>query len=492
MEGAMTLHKATRTRSRAFSQPDVRRAEIVMTRRQIAWACALVVATATAIALDAHFVAVVFATTTTAVLFLSVGYKALLVRSSVRQIRQHSRARQAPRLSDDALPRYTVLVPLYHEAEMLGRLIRHLSRLDYPTDRYEVLFLLEEDDAETRAAYRRHQVPANFRAVIVPVGTPRTKPRACNVGLSVATGDLLVIYDAEDRPDASQLRHAASEFAVAAADVVCLQARLDYHNHDHNLLARFFTVEYNFWFDLLLPGLAACDGPIPLGGTSNHFRTQVLRALGGWDPYNVTEDADLGVRLWVAGWRTMILDSTTLEEACASVRPWIRQRTRWVKGYIQTWLVHTRGPAVRRRGGIRGTTAMHLLLGGTPLTNLLYPVYGGLFIYYMCTRAEWVLRLFPRYVLYLSVIGFAASVLLFVYLHLAAVQHRQRWHLLGAALLSPIYWLMASAATYRAVAQLVRRAHVWEKTPHGLSGDESDPAAFGPYEGADAMTTSAV
>jgi cellulose synthase/poly-beta-1,6-N-acetylglucosamine synthase-like glycosyltransferase len=468
-------------------------AELVATRRQRVVGFGLLVVFAAGLAVDAHFVAVAFIAVTTAVIALSVGYKAMLVRSSTVLARRRTSApRAATRIADSDLPRYTILIPLYHESEMLGRLVRHFARLDYPADRCEVLFLLEEDDAETRSSYAELSRPANFRAVIVPPGTPRTKPRACNVGLAAATGDLLVIYDAEDRPDMDQLRLAAAEFAAGPNDVVCLQARLDYHNNDHNLLARFFTVEYNFWFDLLLPGLADRDGPVPLGGTSNHFRIEALRALGGWDPYNVTEDADLGVRLWVAGWRTKVLDSVTLEEACAEVKPWIRQRTRWVKGYIQTWLVHTRSSAVRRRGGIRGASSMHLLLAGTPLTNLLYPVYGTLFVYYLVTRAHWVLQLFPRYVLYLSVLLFILSIVLFVYLHLAAVQHRERWHLLGAALLSPIYWLMASWATYRAVGQLVRRAHVWEKTPHGLSGDESDPAAFGAYERADAMTTSVV
>ena len=460
-----------------------------MTRRQQVWAVTLAVLAAAGVAIDAHLAAVIFVAATTGVLFLSVGYKALLVRASLRRAKREAPSYLGRRLADDDLPRYTVLVPLYHESEMLSRLVRHFGRMTYPMDRYEVLFLLEEDDAETRAAYAALSMPDNFRAVIVPIGTPRTKPRACNVGLAHATGDLLVIYDAEDRPDPDQMALAASVFATAPSEIVCLQARLDYHNHDHNLLARFFTVEYNFWFDLLLPGLADRDGPVPLGGTSNHFRIEALRALGGWDPYNVTEDADLGVRLWVAGWRTAILDSTTLEEACASFRPWIRQRTRWVKGYIQTWLVHTRGSAVRKRGGIRGATAMHLLLGGTPLTNLLYPIYGALFTYYMCTRANWVLRLFPRYVLYLSVVVFATSVILFIYLHLAAVHNRQRWHLVGAALLSPIYWLMASLATYRAVSQLVRRAHVWEKTPHGLSGDASDPASVNTESELRAMMT---
>jgi glycosyltransferase XagB len=239
-----------------------------------------------------------------------------------------------PSLSDEELPRYTVLVPLYREANVLAPLVSHLSRLDYPDDRLEILLLCEADDGETIAAVELAVLPDHFRLVVCPDGTPRTKPRACNFGLEQATGELCVIYDAEDRPEHDQLRRAAETFRVAPDEVACLQAPLDYHNHDHNWLTRFFTVEYNFWFDLLLPGLVRLGFPVPLGGTSNHLRVAELRALGGWDPYNVTEDADLGLRLAAGGDRTRMLASVTYEEACSRLRPWLRQRTRWQKGYI--------------------------------------------------------------------------------------------------------------------------------------------------------------
>jgi glycosyltransferase XagB len=335
------------------------------------------------------------------------------------------------------LPSYTILVPLFHEGNVVEDLVTHLRRLDYPVLSYEVLLLCEYDDAETIGAIRRLTLPFNFRLVICPAGEPRTKPRACNIGLAVARGKYCVIYDAEDRPDLEQLRRAAEMFAVSDDTTVCLQARLDYHNHHHNWLTRFFTLEYNFWFDLLLPALVRKDWPIPLGGTSNHFHTRKLRRLGGWDPYNVTEDADLGMRLYLAGWRTRMLDSVTQEEACARVRPWTRQRTRWLKGYLQTWAVHSRTRSVWQRGGGSGWLAMTLLLLGTPIVNLINPVFWLANIYFAVTRDPRILELFPRPLLYASVAIFVIGNFMFVYTNFLGLLHRERWHLVSAVLLTP-------------------------------------------------------
>lgn len=377
--------------------------------------------------------------------------------------------------ADDELPWYTVLVPLFHEAEVVDPLVTHLSRMNYPQHRLEVLLLCEHDDVDTLAQLRAANLPFNFRIVVCPPGEPRTKPRACNFGLAQARGRYVVIYDAEDRPNLDQLRKAAACFAAADAQTVCLQARLDYHNHAHNWLTRLFALEYNFWFDLLLPALVRRDLPIPLGGTSNHFRTRTLREIGGWDAYNVTEDADLGVRLYIAGYRTQMLDSITQEEACARLRPWVRQRTRWLKGYLQTWAVATRTTDVWRRGGWRGGLALHLLLGATPIVTIVNPVFWAANIYYAVTRDHRVLALFPRPLLYAAMFVFLAGNFLFVYTNFLGLVHRQRWHLLGSVLMTPFYWLLMSVAGVRAAVQVVTGLHVWEKTPHGLTGAATDP-----------------
>ena len=254
-------------------------------------------------------------------------------------------------LIDADLPIYTVLVPMYKEPAIAQKIARTVTKLNYPLDKLDVKLLLEEDDAETRAKIDEviGSLPPCVEVVIaprVPVGQPRTKPRACNWGLERARGKYLVIFDAEDQPEADQLKKAVVVFnklqAQGKSKVVCLQAKLNYFNADQNWLTGFFTLEYTTWFDLFLPGLHRIWAPIPLGGTSNHFKTDVLKQLGGWDSFNVTEDCDLGIRLARQGQSTEVLDSTTWEEANSNYGNWVRQRSRWIKGYFQSHLVHTR------------------------------------------------------------------------------------------------------------------------------------------------------
>ena len=247
-------------------------------------------------------------------------------------------------MTDHELPIYTVLVPVYREPEVVHHLIEGLSKIDYPQHKLDVMLLLEEDDRITLDAAKAARAPANWRFVIVPNRQPRTKPKACNYGLFFARGKYLVIYDAEDIPEPTQLKAAVVAFKKATPDYVCFQAALNYFNARENFLTRMFTLEYSYWFDYLIPGLDHLNLPIPLGGTSNHFDVAKLRKLGGWDPFNTTEDADLGIRASAEKYRVGFINSTTFEEANADLGNWIRQRSRWVKGYMQTWLVYSRHP----------------------------------------------------------------------------------------------------------------------------------------------------
>ncbi len=270
-------------------------------------------------------------------------------------------------LKDEDLPVYTVLAPMFREAEVVGELIGNLASLDYPVSKLEVLLLLEEDDTETIGAAKTAGLPPWMTIVRVPRGQPQTKPKACNVGLFLAKGDYLVIYDAEDKPDPDQLKKAVVAFGRGGERMICVQAALNYWNVYENFLTRMFTAEYSFWFDYMLPGFDALQLPIPLGGTSNHFRTEGLRLLGGWDPFNVTEDADLGIRASALGYSVGVINSTTYEEANRKLGNWIRQRSRWVKGYMQTSLVHARSPwRLIRVAGVRETLGFAVLIAGTP------------------------------------------------------------------------------------------------------------------------------
>ncbi len=367
-------------------------------------------------------------------------------------------------------PLYTVLIPVYKEAEVLLGLVRHLNAMTYPAAQTEIFLLLEEDDHETIAAARSLHLPERFRLLIVPNALPKTKPKACNVGLLFARGQYLVIYDAEDRPEPDQLSKAARMFAAYDERLLCLQAALNYYNWSENLLTRLFTLEYSYWFDYMLPGLSQMRMPIPLGGTSNHFRTELLRALGGWDPFNVTEDADLGIRAAAFGYWVGLLPSTTYEEANSRLGNWLRQRSRWIKGYMQTALVHARRPrALLRALGWRGLIGFLFLIAGTPLTLLATPWLWGLFGYWVWTQTHALDPFFPPWLLRISLLNLLAGNGLIMYLNLLAVYKRRYYALTPYALLAPFYWLLQSVAAYKAFWQLLTKPFYWEKTQHGIS-----------------------
>jgi len=340
-----------------------------------------------------------------------------------------------------------------------------------------VKLLVEEDDDETLARLRELDLPPYFKLVVVPDSLPKTKPKACNYGLIQAEGKYVVIFDAEDRPDHDQLKKIVFAFERAEERIVCIQCKLNYFNRNQNVLTRWFTAEYSHWFDLLMPGLDAADAPIPLGGTSNHFITEKLIELGAWDPYNVTEDADLGIRLHKEGYKTAIIDSTTFEEANSDLYNWIRQRSRWVKGYMQTWLVHMRHPvALYRQIGWRSWWSFQFIIGGTFLSFLLNPIYWGLTTLWVMTQAHIIQQVFPSFVYYAGAMGLFLGNFVFTYINVAGCIRRGHHDLVKYALLSPIYWALMSVAAWKGFAQLLYRPHYWEKTVHGL--DEGAEAEY--------------
>ncbi len=375
-------------------------------------------------------------------------------------------------ISNHLWPRYTVLCPLYREAVIVPQFVRAMSLLDYPVEKLQVLFLTEADDSETRDAILAMDLPAHFEVVTVPPGEPRTKPRACNFGLLKATGDYVVIYDAEDIPDPLQLKKAVLAFANHPPEVACVQARLNYYNPDQNLLTRWFTAEYSLWFDLVLPALQHARAPIPLGGTSNHFRTAALRQVGAWDPFNVTEDCDLGLRLAHFGWQTAMLDSTTYEEANSRLKNWLRQRSRWIKGYMQTYFVHTRHPLHDlREGRLHDLLWLQFTVGGRVAMLFINPVMWlllALYLFFQNAVTPAYHILYPRPVLYLSAACLIFGNFFFVYTHLVGCLRRKQYSLMKWAFLIPLYWGLMSVAASIALIQLILKPHYWEKTQHGF------------------------
>ncbi len=373
-------------------------------------------------------------------------------------------------LKPEDLPVYTVLVPMYREAEVLPILVHSMRRMDYPLAKLDVKLVLEQDDNETIEAAKALKAEGVFEIIRVPTSYPKTKPKACNYALRFARGEYIVVFDAEDIPEPDQLKKAVAMFKRSPQSVGCIQARLNYFNRRENFLTRMFTLEYSNWFDYLLPGLHALKIPIPLGGTSNHFRTAVLKELGAWDPYNVTEDADLGVRMTQQGYQVAVMNSTTFEEANGVWRSWINQRSRWIKGYMQTWLVHMRHPIkLYRNLGGAGFWGFHFFIGFPVLTALLNPVLWLTTAIGLIFGQNIVSPYFPEPIIWFALFNLVVGNAMYVYMTMVAAAKRGWFSLMPWALLAPIYWVMHSVAAYKALYQLIVKPHFWEKTQHGTS-----------------------
>lgn len=369
-------------------------------------------------------------------------------------------------------PMYTILCPLYKEWEVLPQFTEAMKELDYPKDKLQVMLLLEEKDPETIRMAKSMNLPKYFDIVVVPDSLPKTKPKACNYGLLKAKGEYIVIYDAEDKPDARQLKKAIIAFEKADRNVVCIQAKLNFYNSKQNLLTRLFTLEYSLWFDLVLTGLQSIHAPIPLGGTSNHFRTKDLIRLKKWDPFNVTEDADLGMRIVKQGYHTAIIDSCTMEEANSQWFNWFKQRSRWVKGYIQTYFVHMRNPIEFIKSGKPShIITFQLVIGGKVLSMLINPILWAMtlvYLFFTAYTSEFINSLYILPIFYIAMLCLFAGNFLYMYYYMMGAAKRNEWHLIPFALFTPLYWLAMSGAAYFALYEFLVRPHYWHKTKHGL------------------------
>lgn len=408
-------------------------------------------------------------------------------------------------IHDPDLPTYTIWIPLFKEANMLEGLVKSINGLHYPKDKLQVILLLEEVDMETRAEVALMDLDPWYEELVAPKiyikGTKivfKGKPKALNLGLEQARGTFSVIYDAEDRPEPDQLLKAVAAFRASPENVACVQARLQFWNKDSSWVARFYWTEYIIHFEWVLPGLAKLGLIPPLGGTSNHFRTNVLRkiaihpdllpeggkGIGGWDPYNVTEDAELAGALALNGYRVAIIDSVTYEEATTKLRIADPQRRRWLKGYLQTGLAYTRNPirTARQMGFVKWFSYVLLMLG-TPISLLLNPIMWGLTITYFVTRSPLIESWFPTPLFYTGIALTVVGNLLMFYQLVAACLHREGYGTVKYLLLTPIWWAFTSLSAYKVLWELARPStrHTWNKTPHGHDNhkqaiQETEPA----------------
>lgn len=422
--------------------------------------------------------------------FSSLVFKFFLVGISFINNIPEPTQREIQEISDEDLPPYTILVPMYKEKQLLINFVNYLKNIDYPKEKLDVRILLEEDDKETIDVANSINLEAPFSVVIIPNAGPRTKPKALNVGFIDDESEILTIYDAEDRPELDQLKKVAWSFKNLSEKVVCAQAKLTFYNPNENLLSKWFSAEYHSWFNHFLPALFSLSLPIPLGGTSNHFKTSILKEIGGWDPYNVTEDADLGIRISRHGYKISMIDSTsvrqtttetgvnqpiaviessTYEEANTKLGNWMLQRIRWMKGYLQTAVVNLRDPFKAANDlSWKGFLSFFFFLIGTPITHLLNIVVWTITILWIMDYTIMPLGI-PYFLLLGGWISFIGGNTFFILLHFIPALVARKWRIAFASLLIPIYWLLMSIATIIAVYELFKRPHYWNKTEHGVS-----------------------
>ena len=387
--------------------------------------------------------------------FTNLLFKFLLIKNSVASSsKQNDKGHLKLKYED--LPVYSIIVPLKAEAKVLPRLLKSIKSLNYPKSKLDLVFVIDQFDRDTIVALKKLKFEGLFKVVCVPISFPCTKPKVCSYALKYTLGEYVCVYDAEDVPDKDQLLKAVYTFKSCAPDVVCLQAKLNYYNPLANSLSYFFSIEYGVWFEFFLPSLERLNVPLPLGGTSNHIKASFLKMIGGWDPYNVTEDADLGYRIAEYGFKTKVLDSVTLEESPTQVPAWLSQRSRWMKGHIYTYIAHLKNMRVFKKnaGLVPGVLGFHYFL---IVPILCY--YAQIILIAFSSAATFSLKI-------MMILNFALSYVfcvLSVWLVCARIDLKLKKVI---ALMYPFYYFLHSVAAVMALAELIFRPHYWSKTKH--------------------------
>lgn len=405
---------------------------------------------------------------------------ALKLATSISQIRPFLRRAAQPEhilrpTTMFRLPVVSVMVPLFKEREVAGHLIRRLERLNYPKELLDICLVVEEDDPTTRDTLERTKLPKWVRVIKVPKGNVRTKPRAMNFALDFCRGSIIGVYDAEDAPHPDQIHRIVRRFHERGAQVACLQGLLDYYNPRTNWLSRCFTIEYNIWFRVFLPGLEKLGFAVPLGGTTLFFRRAALEKLGGWDAHNVTEDADLGIRLARHGYRTEIVHTATEEEANCRFVPWVKQRSRWLKGFAITWAVHMRSPLrLLKELGLKKFLGVQILFVGTLSQFLLAPLLWTFWVIPLGLNHPLQSVLSTGTLVTLAVV-FLLSELISIMVGMFAVSDQKHRFLMAWVPTMHFYFPMGTLAAYKAVYELLTQPFYWDKTTHGVFERTEDP-----------------
>lgn len=374
---------------------------------------------------------------------------------------------------NDDLPSYSIMLPMYkEEVSVLDNIMQNIANICYPLDKLQILLVIERDDVQCMQKIQQTRLPDNFSVIIVPDTQPKTKAKACNYALRYVRGEFFTIFDADDKPDAKQLLKAVRAFREKP-EISCLQSRLCYYNGNENLLTKMFDIEYRLLFSCILPAIVSMNGPVPLGGSSNHFRTQALRNVGGWDDYNVTEDAELGIRMAFRGMKVDVLESYTEEESPITLLAWLKQRARWNKGHLLTYLVYMRDPAkmLRHLGKVGFMVFSYAV--GMPQIALLFSlcffayilIHFGIALEYEHVNC-WVLWASDV----MSVLDLVAGwIVLFFSAWITLNTGESLWQKMWLSFCFCCYFVLHVIAAWFALFELIARPYHWNKTRHGVS-----------------------
>ncbi|WP_194966725.1 glycosyltransferase [Rickettsia endosymbiont of Cardiosporidium cionae] len=358
-------------------------------------------------------------------------------------------------------PVYTILIPMYKETEIIQSIIKSVMKLNYPTDRLDIKFIIESDDHSMIKALAILNIPKYIQVIKVPKSFPRTKPKALNYVMDYVIGEYLVIYDADDIPDPNQLLTVLDIFNKLDNQHVCVQTKLNFYNYDQNLLTRFLNLEYSLWFQYLIKGLNILNLPIPLGGTSNHFKTFVLRKIGGWDSYNVTEDADIGLRLYAKGYKTHVTtDTTTFEEAPFQIKNWLTQRSRWIKGFIQTLCIFIINASEYKKLSVLEIISIYVFIGCSTYCFITMPMF---IIFSIIVDKQ------NKFINSLCNINILLTLSYFYISAFVVVKDMYKGNWIKKSitiLLWPVYFILHSIAAYKALIECIYFPFKWNKTLH--------------------------
>jgi len=406
--------------------------------------------------------------------------KALLMLSHTIDSKEiNVTAEQIGELKNENLPTVTILAPHYRETVAFPGQLESITKLDWPKEKLQVILLVREEDMEMLSMISSIQLPSFYQLVTFGEHYPKNKPRALMFGLEKARGEITVIMDSESRPEPDQIKKIHMAFLQkAGTNVAAIQAKTLVSNDDENWLTKHHASEYNFHHKVVVQTLAK-HRLLPLfPGNSVYIKTNVLRQSGGLDVFNSTEDCEFGVRFTMDDYEIASVNSATWEEAPSEIAPWIRQRTRWFKGFDQTWLKYMRNPLkTYQRLGFKNFLAFHVLIGSTPLIPFLNPIFWALTVVYLISEPDFIEQMYPETLFYLGLLSMVSGNFLMILLTYAGcIKGKSDGHVRTVLCTIWLYWILQAIAAWREKYQLITRPHMWELTPKVIRTETEDLA----------------